>query len=178
MNTTETAREATDKLLGMYQQYKQLDATKTTLSRQLARAKLKNQPYSDIAAQHHAVAQQLQAVSDAMTFASPLIWMMYKLEAYANEAQPIRTMQDFRQHCSKPGYICTKRFVFLDTILAQRQLPLLSDKVSYPDDALASAAYDTASLLSLDDDFMRQWNNYEYHHLDGRVAKWENFPSS
>ena len=120
----------------------------------------------------------MQSISNAMTFADPLIWAMYKFEAYADETQPIRTMQDFRLHCSKPGYICTKRFIFVNETLSNRSLSNLADTSAYPDQKSLTESFNTLWTLSQDSDFIRVWKVYEYHRVDSKAAKWENYTHS
>lgn len=174
MSSTEYARKQTDTLLGMYKEYKRIADEQRSLASQLAKAKLKKQPVDALQSLHDHASRKMQSISESMTFASPLIWMMYKFEAYQDEAQPILTMHDFRLHCSKPGYICTKRFEFVNAELAYRQLAPLSDSRSYPDDMLLSGVYKSLRPLIADDMFMSIWSEREYYKTDGRVAKWEN----
>ena len=130
------ARTAVDKLLNMYDEYKTLAAEITDAERRVALARLKNGDIKQAKAELDSLRQNQQQLSDAMTFDTPLIWAMYKFEAYKDEAQPIRTMHDFRLHCSKPGYICTKRFLFLNAYLCNKKQNPLTDNQTYPDDML------------------------------------------
>lgn len=173
MSSTEYARKQTDALLGMYAEYKRIADGQQSIASQLAKAKLKKQPVDALQSLYDSTSRKMQSISESMTFASPLIWMMYKFEAYQGEAQPILTMHDFRLHCSKPGYICTKRFEFVNAELARRQLASLSDSKSYPDDMLLSGVYKSLQPLIADDMFMGTWNECEYYKIGGRVAKWE-----
>lgn len=175
MNLPADVRTEVDKLLAMYADYKQLTSEHAAASRALAKARLKNESTDALDKEYGRIAHEIQQLSDAMTFASPLIWAVYKYEAYAQEAQPIRTLQDFRVHCSKPGYICTKRFDFVNTALKKRTLPDLNDTHTYPDNAQLTAVYEALRTLSNDAMWMRQWNVYEYYKNGGSVAKWENF---
>ena len=173
---------AVDELLGMYAQYKQAQAEESRIAHQLAKAKLLRNDVlvQQLSAQHSNTERTIQTISDAMTFANPIIWMMYKFAAYQHEAQPIRTMQDFRVHCSKDGYICTKRFLFLDAALEQHGFTSLRDTGNYPDLALLSTAYESHELKQLveDENFMKTWNSYEFYEIDGAVHKWQNFTAN
>lgn len=169
------ARSEVDALLDQYQQYKQLLADAERLGREVAKRKLRGQPADS--ADYEASRAALQALSDAMTFASPTVWVAYKYEAYTREPQPIRTVHAFRQHCSKPGYICTKRFEFVSAELAKRGLVPWSDATVYPDDADLTTLYPLLAQLEADQEFMQQWAAHEYYRDDGRVAKWENYPA-
>lgn len=111
-----------------------------------------------------------------MTFDTPLIWAMYKYEAYASEPQPIKTVHDFRQHCSKPGYICTKRFLFTDKFLGESGLSQLADVKAYPNHAELTTICGILRELQADEAFMGWRRECEYYKIDGCVAKWRNEP--
>lgn len=166
-------RQAVDTLLAMYQAYKRLNEQAEQTGRQLVKAKLRGDDTTSVATAYETLRTELQQLSDAMTFAGPTIWAMYKFEAYADEAQPIRTMHDFRMHCSKPGYICTKRFQYVNSALARRNLPTLADKAVFPDSMLVSELYASLKPLEADAAFMQAWSGHEYYRKDGVVAKWE-----
>lgn len=123
--------------------------------------------------------QRRQRISDEMTFANPLVWMMYKYKAYAGTSQAITDMADFRKHCSQPGYICTKRYQFLNSHL-QAQGRNLNDTAAYPNALKLPEVYESAALLAVlnDQAAMAEWKMYEYNLDNGRVAKWENAPAA
>lgn len=170
-------RQAVDDLLAMYEQYKQAHRTEAELVTKLAKAKVLQADTAELAHDYLAAKQTVQTISDAMTFANPIIWMLYKYEAYANEPQPIRTVQDFRIHCSKPDYICTKRYTFLNDALIKNGSAPLDDRGVYPDSMLLEDIARSESITALVDDsaFQKQWDTYEYHQQEGAVKKWENF---
>ncbi len=111
---------------------------------------------------------KLQAISDSMFFENPVVWMMYKYFAYRGTPAELSTMRDFRAHCSKPDYICTKRFTFVGT---------KTDLARFSDDAELPSVYASAALLKLVEhkEFMDAWRAYEFHKDGDRIAKWENF---
>lgn len=174
MTIPPTVRRESDALLAQYAIYKKLSSRQAALARELAKAKLTGTATQSLVKRHEHITADMQAVSDAMTFASPLVWALYKYEAYAHESQPVRTMNDFRLHCSKPGYICTARFTFVNKHLRARSLPTLVDTATYPDSQPLTAAFPVLHALSQDDVFMRQWQSHEYYKSGDRVAKWEN----
>lgn len=162
------------RLVEMYGEYKALLTRQADCRRQLAKAKLRREDTVQLRAVYDDLTTRLQQISDTMTFASPSVWILYKYEAYADEPQAIRTMQDFRQHCSKPDYICTKRFDFLNTSLVRRGAQPLTDTVQYPDEMSLADVVPAISDVESDDIFMRAWHSHEYYRDSGRVAKWEN----
>lgn len=169
------ARTAVDKLLNMYDEYKTLAAEITDAERRVALARLKNGDIKQAKAELDGLRQNQQQLSDAMTFDTPLIWAMYKFEAYKDEAQPIRTMHDFRLHCSKPGYICTKRFLFLNAYLCNKKQNPLTDNQTYPDDMLLDNIFSLLDEIEQDSEFLVSWRAHEYYQEDGAARKWQNY---
>ena len=175
MEGTNSARAAVDKLLDMYDEYKALIAKIAVVERRLALAKLKNSGVEQIRIELDDLRHSQQQLSDDMTFDTPLVWVMYKFEAYQDEAQPIRTMHDFRLHCSKPGYICTKRFTFLNTHLCNNGQCLLTDDERYPDKMLLSEIFPLLGEIERDEVFVSIWRAHEYYQEDGIVKKWQDY---
>jgi|SRR5687767_10114735 len=168
------------KLLLQYKKYKSVQSQLEETERRLAKAKVRGEDTKDLFAQQLKTQAKLQQISDSMTFANPLIWIQYKYYAYQKEAQPILTMNDFRIHCSKPGYICTKRFIFVNSELAAQGLPTLDDKQAFSDSLELSRLFDHAIMKKLlnDKNFIKTWNKYEYFTLQGKAAKWQNYTPS
>ena len=179
MEGMNSARVAVDKLLRMYDEYKTLAAKITAAERRLALAKLKNSGVEQIRIELDELRHNQQQLSDDMTFDTPLVWVMYKFEAYQDEAQPIRTMHDFHLHCSKPGYICTKRFIFLNAHLCSNGQRPLTDSKKYPDGMLLSEIFPLLGEIGQDKTFLSSWRAHEYYQEDGAIKKWQNYtPSS
>lgn len=179
MEGANSARAAVDKLLRMYDDYKTLAAKITAAERRSALAKLKNSDVEQVQTKLDGLRRDQQQLSDAMTFDTPLIWVMYKFEAYQDEAQPIKTMHDFRLHCSKPGYICTKRFMFLNAHLCSNGQRPLTDSEQYPDEMLLSEIFSLLGEIGQDEVFLSSWRAHEYYQEDGAIKKWQNYtPSS
>ena len=175
MEGTNSARAAVDRLLDMYDDYKTLVAKITAAERRLALARLKNSGVEQIRIELDNLLHSQQQLSDDMTFDTPLIWVMYKFEAYQDEAQPIRTMHDFRLHCSKPGYICTKRFIFLNAYLCSNRQSSLMDRKQYPDEMLLSEIFPLLSEIERDKNFLSNWRAHEYYQEDGAAKKWQDY---
>ena len=179
MEGTNSARAAVDRLLDMYDEYKTLTAKITAAERRLALARLKNSDIEQAQTKLDVLRRDQQQLSDDMTFDTPLVWVMYKFEAYQDEVQPIRTMHDFRLHCSKPGYICTKRFIFLNAHLCSNGQRPLTDSKQYPDEMLLSEIFPLLSKIEQDKAFLSSWCAHEYYQEDGAIKKWQNYtPSS
>ena len=168
-------RQEVDKLIAAYGRYKQLVQDEAALSSTLAKQKILGTVDETLSEQRAALQRELQDVSDSMTFSHPFVWILYKFEAYKDEAQPIRTLRDFRVHCSKEGDICTKRFAFVNEQLARAGRHTLRDVESYEDALPLSALIEDQALTELarDTEFMKLWKTHEYTTIDGRVAKWE-----
>ena len=161
----------------MYKEYKVLLAKEALLSSQLAKQKLLGSGSEDVSHARAKILSDIQTVSDRMTFANPIVWMMYKFEAYKNENQPIKTLHDFRVHCSKPGHICTKRFTFVNAQLESKGKNTLLDRTYFPDELSLDSLFENGELLEVfeSDTFLKLWNQYEFNKDGKRVAKWENF---
>lgn len=160
-------------LLAMYTTYKQLLDKQRNAEKQLARARLAGQPTDDTPYHLDMLARELQLLSDTMTFDTPRIWIEYKYRAYQDDPQPITTMHDLRLHCSKPGYICTTRYTFLNTALISAGKTPLSDRTVYPDDMNLSVLLADSSLDQLPEDTYDTWRQHEYHKdSEGNTAKW------
>ena len=179
MEDTNSARAAVDKLLRMYDEYKTLTVKITAAERHLALAKLKNSDIEQAQTELDVLRRDQQQLSDDMMFDTPLVWVMYKFEAYQDEAQPIRTMHDFRLHCSKPGYICTKRFIFLNAHLCSNGQHLLTDSEQYSDEMLLSEIFPLLGEIEQDEAFLSNWRSHEYYQEDDVIKKWQDYtPSS
>ena len=169
------ARVAVDKLLDMYDEYKTLTAKIVAAERRLALAKLRNSDVEQVRIELDNLRHSQQQLSDDMTFDTPLVWVMYKFEAYQDEAQPIQTMHDFRLHCSKPGYICTKRFIFLNAHLCSNGQCHLTDSEQYPDEMLLSEIFPLLGEIEQDEAFLSSWRAHEYYQEDGATKKWQDY---
>ncbi|MDO4712729.1 MAG: hypothetical protein Q4B05_02380 [Candidatus Saccharibacteria bacterium] len=170
----ESTRMAVDRLLRMYGEYRRLGEQLAQAERALMRAKLAGSDTTTARATLDALRTQQQTISDAMTFATPLIWVMYKCEAYRDEAQPIATLHDFRLHCAKPGYICTKRLHFLNQWCQRRGRTPFSDTGAYPDEMRLEELYAELAVLEQDASLMEEWRRHEYYQENGAVKKWQN----
>jgi hypothetical protein len=169
-------RKEVDDLLKAYAEYKELLKTEADLSMKRAKQKIVGVVDAELANDHETAKKNLQSLSDSMTFSNPFVWIMYKFEAYKNEAQSIRTMRDFRIHCSKVGEICTKRFSFVNEQLTQKGQPTLMDD-RYDNSFLLDTLLKEESMQALVNDpmFMALWKKHEYNTDQTRVAKWEDY---
>ena len=174
---TYTISPEVTKLLAQYEAYKKLQADLSRTSSLLARSKLRKLPTAELQAQHNNLTQELQQLSDEMTFDSPYTWIQYKYEAYKAEAQPILTMHDLRVHCSKPDYICTKRYTFLNSELDKLGRSSLRDTKAYPDELSLQEllASELMEKLMENSELLEKWQAHEFYKQSGRVAKWEDF---
>lgn len=113
----------------------------------------------------------VQQVSDEMTFANPLIWMMYKDKAYKGTSTEIKTWKDFKKHCEPEAYICGIRYRFLKSHFASEGKAL---DTMFADDSGLMQIYQSREILDLclDIDFMEEWKKQEYRKTDDKVNKW------
>jgi hypothetical protein len=187
------AAKLVDRLLEQYQDYlgvtREIDELKSRLIQEAIEIGQKeHKPFTAVLAEAPATLEKLrqqieaaeaqqQEISDEMTFANPVVWMMYKFKAYADTSNAIRDMEDFRKHCSPDGYICTTRFTFLRQYLLDMGKSDLSDTGTYPDALPLNELYASDDIASLpaDEIFMRLWCAHEYYRENGKVAKWEDY---
>ena len=111
-------------------------------------------------------------VSDEMTFANPVVWIMYKDVAYKGTQQEIKDWAAFKDHCSPEDYICGKRFRFLEKYLKEKQGIELSNL--FVDDMPLADIYKDQRIINLADDLtlMKFWQDNEYLRVGGVVNKW------
>jgi len=109
----------------------------------------------------------LARMSDEMSFPTPSVWMMYKYAAYKGTDKEIKSCQDFVDHCTPVGYICTERFKFLKEYLDISKLINLSDELS--------TLYETEELSKLERDpkFMEAWLSKEFKITNNKIEKWK-----
>lgn len=120
----------------------------------------------------HLLEQDRDQISDEMTYANPLIWIMYKDRAYRGTSQEIRDWAAFKLHCAPDGYICGKRFRFLERSLKDTRGVVLA--TAFPDRMPLVEVSQQSLIVGLCDDLacMGQWRNQEYLRTDGKVTKW------
>ncbi len=110
-------------------------------------------------------------ISDEMTFATPAIWLKYKLLAYAGTPHEIRTWGDLKKHCSDPGDICAKRFAFLDEWLKKEGVN--SEVFSDDESVLSIFNVEEVSTAIASNACLQEWQKHEFFMDEKRVAKWE-----
>ncbi|MCC7432025.1 hypothetical protein IT412_00715 [Candidatus Peregrinibacteria bacterium] len=157
-----------DKLIGMYKEWMEMDK--------------EIKAWSESAEDQFKIsARQIEqkALGEAMTFANPLIWLGYKIRAYAGSSKELRTVADLRKHAENPDYICYKRLSYLsDALKAKTGKDLWKD---WSAETQLEELFNNEVWweLSADANFIGGWQNYEYfRQVDGdrmRVAKWENW---
>lgn len=114
-----------------------------------------------------------QQISDEMTYANPLIWMMYKDRAYTGTQQEIKNWSAFKDHCAPKDYICGKRFRFLEKYF--REETMTDFRNLFPDTTPLKDIYTNKHILSLLEDLalMKEWKANEYSRKSGRSYKWK-----
>lgn len=124
---------------------------------------------------------QQKELGEAMTFANPLIWLLYKIQAYAGSPKALKTLANLRKHAESPTYICHKRLNFLNEYIKSKfGKDLLNDESVSGDTDLGETVEMGLVDACLDEAFMQKWFEFEYfQHPDVtnrlRVAKWENY---
>jgi hypothetical protein len=119
-------------------------------------------------------------IGDSMTYADPVVWMMYKHNAYLGGDHEITTVGAFRDHCNDHGGICAKRFDFLARALSAQHHLDINNVQSFPHEMPIEDLYTSEALNACiqDKDLMEQWRHHEYFKTSGAVAKWQNYTTS
>ena len=116
-------------------------------------------------------------IGDSMTYADPVVWMMYKHKAYFGSDHEIETVGALREHCDDHGGICSKRFDFLARTLKNSYGKNILDKKQFADDMSIEDFYGSDMLNDIvsNGDFMRTWESHEFYKKNDEVAKWQNY---
>lgn len=170
------SRSETDNLLRMYAEYQDLgekikNGKKATFSLLFGGAG-KMQPD---------LKQKQENLGQRMKFQNPLIWMMYKHEAYKNNPtdvkdvqSPILTLSAMREHVKSEKDICNKRYAYINAALRQKNQgeDLSNDEFLPADTDLAEVIKDQRFVnLALDQSFMDGWLANE----NDEDGKWANY---
>jgi len=108
--------------------------------------------------------QEQNNIGLSMKFQNPLIWAMYKHEAYVLEPGAIGTVDDLVLHCQVDG-ICHKRIAYINTWLhSHGESKGLDDGLfegATPIPLMYSDVRFTAMLTDML--FMKEWSEFENH---------------
>ncbi len=116
-------------------------------------------------------------IGDEMTYADPIVWMMYKHEAYKGGDHEITTLGDLKKHSIDHGGICAKRFGFLRKAVEVRYCKDILDSEQFPCTMSLMDFYDSDIVNEIvsDQAFIKEWEHYEYYKEGQQVAKWQNY---
>lgn len=116
-------------------------------------------------------------IGDEMTYADPIVWMMYKHEAYAESDHSINTLGELKEHSIDHGGICAKRFSFVVNFVREKHGVDLMDENKFSNDTPIHEFYDSEIMnkIVVDKEFINEWEKYEYFKDNGKVAKWQNY---
>lgn len=111
----------------------------------------------------------LKSMGDAFAFSHPLVWLLFKYERSKNKSMK---WGEFIIHCDEHEKTCGKRLSFLDKYLKSRKIYVskLSGRKSF------KGVIDELSFLSSDDDLLKIWQRFEFFKMNGKPAKWQNYP--
>lgn len=121
--------------------------------------------------------EEKDRIGDEMTYADPIIWVMYKKQAYAGSHHEINTLGDLKKHSIDHGSICAKRMRFLALFIKGNYKKDILDSSEFSDDIILEDFYDNNLLNDIvsDKKFIKTWESHEYFKDQGRVTKWENY---
>lgn len=179
------SRYETGSLLEMYLRYKEIGSRVAGIERDISEGRnaqapaqsgwlmggsgmINHDPHREQRQEIAELLREQNEVGLAMKFQNPLIWVMYKFEAYRNEERPIRTIHDLVTHDDdlrqkqKIPTLCDKRLNYINRWLTSRQgFDILGFGKETPLDVLAADPRFTSMLL--DQQFMDGWREYENH---------------
>jgi hypothetical protein len=118
-----------------------------------------------------------ERIGDEMTYTDPIIWMMYKREAYAESDHAINTLGELREHSIDHGGICAKRFHFLSSFILEKYGKDISSSHEFSDTLEIEKFYESEIVEAVvaNTDFANDWKKYEFYRIDGKVSKWQNY---
>lgn len=160
MFTIEFKTKIVEKLIDQYQLY-------VDLLGQIKSEKFKSLKDTNLGSQIRNMETILERWGDEMSFPLPSIWMMYKYEAYKNTDKEIKIVEDFVDHCSPDGYICTERFKFINKFLPEDFWSNLKD------DLLKYTNHAEIIKLENDPKFTETWLANEFRIIDNKINKWK-----
>jgi len=116
-------------------------------------------------------------IGDEMTYADPIVWMMYKKQAYAGSDHEINTFGDLKEHSIDHGGICAKRMRFLALFIKENYKKDILDSSEFSNNTTLENFYDCDLINKVvnDQEFVKTWESHEYFKDGGKVAKWENY---
>lgn len=116
-------------------------------------------------------------IGDEMTYADPIVWMMYKQEAYAGTDHAINTLGDLKKHSTDHGGICAKRMDFLSRFIKENYGKDILNATEFSNHMKLEDFYDSDIMNEIisSGDFMKKWETYEFFKRNSVVAKWENY---
>lgn len=179
------SRKEVDMLISQYKRYKELGEEITLLEQKLeGRAKAtpktgwlskgvfsSHDPQAEEKGNMHILKQQQEDIGLAMKFQNPIIWAMYKFQAYASESNPIRTVEDLVKHSLADG-ICGKRILYINRHLESKFGKNLATGLFSPSLSIPLLVEDEKyTSLPLDQEFMKEWFSFENH----EGGKWHGY---
>ncbi|MEN9552137.1 MAG: hypothetical protein RI935_514 [Candidatus Parcubacteria bacterium] len=182
MNTTsneslfEYTRREVDALLLAYKNYKELDA-------QIASGLILSEKPKFNLLGKPGVMQNLDPLAEAkkrldeigngMKFQNPLIWLIYKYEAYQHEDKPLKTVADLIAHCEVDG-ICHRRFDAINRYLREKHNGGDITNLAFvsPETSMEDLAKDKRFIaICFDLSFQTKWSRHE----NDRAGKWKHY---
>lgn len=175
----EEYEEKINTLVSQYNEYMAMYNQKNDLELELSNKDLDEESKNNLYLKIEDLSRKLDKLGDDMKFDNPIIWIMYKFEAYKNETWKIETVKDLIKHCFKrPDYICWKRIDFLAKYLKEKfNLDIFDENSIDQNENILNFLKENnyIQILSQDEDFMKNWLKFEYFTKWDIVAKWENY---
>lgn len=120
--------------------------------------------------------EEKKRIGDEMFFADPIIWLLYKYEAYQGSNHIISTWGDLVHHSQSHDGICGKRLHWLRWYLKERGFDVLDTTILPKETSLTEVVKMEAIIhLCSDKEAMIGWDEYEFEKINGEVAKWQSY---
>jgi len=127
--------------------------------------------------QQATTSEEKQRIGASMFFVDPIVWILYKHEAYKNSDHPLLTWGDLIHHSFGHDGICGKRLYYIASWCAREK------GISIFDETVLRRAADLAVVathllfleISADESFMETWHQHEYEKTAGVVTKWKSY---
>lgn len=115
-------------------------------------------------------------ISNEMFFVDPIVWILYKYEAYQGSDHAISTWGDLVEHSIGHDGICGRRLKWLSAQCKKEGVDI-HNEATIPTNLLLAKVTELSVILNIckNEQAMNEWEKYEYETIDGEVKKWQSY---
>lgn len=121
--------------------------------------------------------EKKKAIADQMFFDDPVVWILYKKQAYQDSMHPLTSWGDLVDHSTAHDGICGRRLRFLQiAVLKLFNKDILSPHIvprTMPLQEVVSLPYIEGAIEN--DTWSTAWSAHEYYKEGDVIAKWKRF---